>query len=332
MVKKQIKIKFTNGLDFATGIKDILNFLSPYYEFIDSHEPEFIIFGPYGNSIPLKGRSIRIGYFCENMMPDMSMCDWAFGVPYEEEIQHPRYIRIQWHGFNPACLIKQSVDVEAILAKKTKFCNFIYSNIVPFREEFCRKLSKYKAVDAPGRSLNNMLSIDKSMPHVSRWERKRKFLSEYKFTIAFENYSYPGYSTEKLLDPMMVNSLPIYLGNPSIDRHFNPKSFINAHDHIQNKHLVLANFLESSCQPDWQDNCPSEYVSFEHKVKRKVKSVGRSLKMQLKYNSFDELIDTIIEIDRDDNLYAKYLSEPWFYDNTPPSNNAVIERWKTIFG
>jgi alpha(1,3/1,4) fucosyltransferase len=330
-MKRQIKIKFTNGLSYEAGVKEILACTKDDYDFIDSNDPEFIIFGPYGNDVPPTGDYIRIGYFCENMLPNMAICDWAFGVPYEEDIEHPQYMRIQWHGFDPDHLVKSDICIESILAQKTKFCNFIYSNQVPFRENFCQQLSKYKSIDCPGNSLNNISSIDSTMPHISKWERKRRFLSEYKFTIAFENYSYPGYNTEKLLDTMMVDSLPIYLGNPYINRHFNPKSFVNAHDYIRES-SPLVDLLESSCRPDWEDNCPSEYTSLGHKVKRKLKSIGRSFKMQLKYHSLDDLIDKIIDIDQNDDLYAQYLAEPWFYENIPPNQDAVVQRWRKIFG
>jgi alpha(1,3/1,4) fucosyltransferase len=328
---KPIKIKFSNGLNFKDGLNEILNLVIPHYNFIDSDDPDFIIFGPYGNEIPRKGKYTRIGYFCENILPDLSICDWAFGVPYEEEINHHRYMRIQWHGFNPDCLIKRNIAVEDVLEKKKKFCNFIYSNPVAFREEFCKQLSTYKHVDCPGKSLNNMKSIDSKMPYFSQWERKRNFLSEYKFTIAFENYSYSGYNTEKLLDPMMVDSLPIYLGNPYIDRHFNSKSFVNAHEYVREPSPIV-NLLESLCIPDWKDNCPSEYTSIGHKVKRKLKSIGRSWKMELKYSSLNGLIERIIEIDQNDDLYAQYLNEPWFPANIPPIQDAMAQRWKEIFG
>jgi alpha(1,3/1,4) fucosyltransferase len=329
--KKEIKIKFSNGLDFHTSCKDILNIVDSSYIFVNSDEPDFIIFGPYGNNIPPEGKYVRIGYFCENMRPDLSNCDWAFGIPYEREINHPRYMRITWHGFDPSCLVKQDTKIDTIFAQKTKFCNFIYSNPVRFRENFCKQLSKYKAVDCPGNSLNNIESIDTKLAHLSRWERKRNFLSEYKFTIAFENYSSPGYNTEKLLDPMIVASLPIYLGNPYIDQHFNPKSFINAHEYVRES-SPLVNLLESSCVPDWQDQCPTQYTSLGNRVKRKVKSIGRTWKMELKYRYLDDLIERIIEIDQNDNLYAQYLTEPWFPANTPPIQDSMAQRWKEIFG
>ncbi|HEY4197930.1 MAG TPA: hypothetical protein VGM63_20455, partial [Mucilaginibacter sp.] len=86
--KKPIKIKFQNGLSFQVSAKEILSYVADRYEFIDSDEPDFIIFGPYGNDLPPKSNKyVRIGYFCENVVPDFSICEWAFGMPLEEEIK-----------------------------------------------------------------------------------------------------------------------------------------------------------------------------------------------------------------------------------------------------
>jgi hypothetical protein len=93
MKKKAIKIKFQNGLGFD-AVSQILTDLSAEFEFINSNDPDFIVFGPYGNDIPLKGNYQRIAYYCECITPDMTICDWAFGVPREEEINHPKYHRI----------------------------------------------------------------------------------------------------------------------------------------------------------------------------------------------------------------------------------------------
>eukprot|EP01136_Pigoraptor_vietnamica_P044418 Opistho-1_new@21150 len=208
-MKKIINIKFQNGLDFNHGVKEILGELLDEYEFVDSKTPDFIVFGPYGNDIPEKGNYVRIGYYCESITPDLSNCEWAFGVPTEQEINNERYKRIQWHGVDPTIFLK-NIDVEQEFKKKNKFCNFLYSNIIPYREAFFKQLSKYKKIDAPGRSMNNMPAIDQQFSG-SKWDIKRQFLTPYKFTIAFESYVYPGYQTEKLYDAMQMNSIPCTL-------------------------------------------------------------------------------------------------------------------------
>jgi hypothetical protein len=56
-------------------------------------------------------------------------------------------------------------------------------------------------------------------------------LKSYKFTIAFENTYQVGYTTEKLWQPFLANSIPIYCGDPNVTRDFNPKAFINCNDY-----------------------------------------------------------------------------------------------------
>jgi hypothetical protein len=326
---RKIYLKFTNGLSFSAGVHDILSPLKDEYEFIESNDPEFIIFGPYGNAVPEGGGPKRIGYFCENLFPDMSICDWAFGMLYEEDVGDPRYRRIQWHGVNPQALIKpHSYNPEDALKDKTKFCNFVFSNPVPYRERFFRELSKYKHVDAPGRSMNNMASIDVDGKG-DLWQTKRRFLEGYKFTIAFENYSFPGYNTEKLLDPMLAGSLPIYFGNPRIGEHFNQCSFVNAHQYVDGRFAPLAQALERWSQASLGER--RDCADLPARINGKLKGLGRSTKMRLQSWDFNALIEHIARIDLDDDLYRSYAAQPWFVGNVPPSNEKTLGRWRRIF-
>ena len=41
------------------------------------------------------------------------------------------------------------------------------------------------------------------------------------------------------------------------------------------------------------------------------------------FNSEDDMIDYIIELDKDDSKYLKMLNHPWFIDNKIPINNQL---------
>jgi hypothetical protein len=73
-------------------------------------------------------------------------------------------------------------------------------------------------------------------------------LRDYKFTIAFENESYPGYATEKIVEPMLVDSIPIYWGDPLVGRDFDTRSFLSAHDCGSLDELV-ERVVEVDCNP-----------------------------------------------------------------------------------
>ena len=335
MNKIPVKIKFQNGLLFKYATQEILSYVQDSFEFIESDEPDFIIFGPYGNDIPEKSdRYTRIGYYCENVKPDMSLCEWGFGMLREEDVNDPRYRKIYWHDLDPKSLVKPAdYDAEQIARSKKKFCNFLYSHRVPHREEFFRQLSKYKNVDAPGKSMNNMSSIDERYTGET-WDRKRKFLSEYKFTIAFENYIYPGYQTEKLYDAMQVSSVPIYCGDPFIGDVFNTHSFVNAANYLSPNRSSTVTKLEKYSQPDFVDIRPTFYNQPVHRIKRKLKSMGRNIKLNYEFRNMDfqPLIDRIIELDQDQDKYIEVLNQPWFVNNEPPASASLEGRWTEIFG
>jgi hypothetical protein len=70
--------------------------------------------------------------------------------------------------------------------------------------------------------------------------QKVEFQRPYKFTIAFENAAWPGYTTEKIYHAMLADTLPIYWGNPLVYRDFNTRSFLNAADFASLDDLVAA--------------------------------------------------------------------------------------------
>lgn len=333
MNKTLIKLAFQNGLNFSSFNRDVFELanLHDHFDFVESDNPDFIIFGPYGNDLPQPGNYIRIGYYCENFIPDMNICEWAFGVPIEEEIKHPRYKRIQWHGTDPETLVKPfDYDAAEIARQNRRFCNFLYSHRIPYRETFFKQLSKYKKVDSPGLSMNNMPSIDTVYPG-DQWQRKRNFLSNYKFTIAFENYVYPGYQTEKLYDAMQSDSIPIYCGDPDIGSIFNTASFVNVGDYV-NLNRSVTNSIGRQSQADFTDIRPSFFNNPQQRIKRKVKTWGRELRMNLLLTKkdIDKIIDRVVELDNNENEYKAVLSQPWLINNLPPAD-ASRNRWIEIF-
>lgn len=333
MSKPIIKVKFQNGLTLEGFKKEVFDIygLTSVYQFEETDNADFIIFGPYGNDIPPKGDYVRIGYFCENIKPDLSICEWAFGVPPEKDVDSTNYSHIQWHGLNPTFLIKPAdYDAQKILTSKTKFCNFLYSNKIPYREAFFRRLSEYKKIDAPGSSMNNMPAID-SMYTGDRWEAKRSFLSPYKFTIAFESDISPGYQTEKLYDAMRADSMPIYCGDPLVGDIFNTKSFINALGYLPERTFMGNDKVVALGQMDFKDIRPAHFRDPKSRIKRKVKSLFRNYKTGFSGKDFDQLIAHIVKLDNDPELYLEYLRQPWLKNNREPDIHPVKKRWIEIF-
>lgn len=100
-------------------------------------------------------------------------------------------------------------------------------NAALIREKMFWELSKYKLVHSGGKYLNN-IGLPNGLPRGP--QNKRKFQSQYKFFIVFENSSHPGYLTEKLLGGFAANTVPIYWGDPRARECFNDKAFIQVWD------------------------------------------------------------------------------------------------------
>jgi hypothetical protein len=82
-------------------------------------------------------------------------------------------------------------------------------------------LNSYKKVNSGGAYLNNIgYTVDS----------KLDFESTHKFSLCIENAIYEGYTSEKIVDGFLANTIPIYYGNPNITEDFESGSFINLHD------------------------------------------------------------------------------------------------------
>lgn len=263
------------------------------YRLVESGRPDFVFFGPFPRprrlpwlgslsprTRPRRGDYVRIFWTGENVRPDFEEFDWLFSFDYDDLVLHPRHCRRPiWHR----SMMPGAEGPRRPRFEKTKFCNFIYSSAHPVREEFFERLCRYKHVDAPGARKNNTAPIGgHRTPEASRWSpnwiaEKDLALRPYRFTIAFENSSHPGYVTEKMTQPLMADSIPIYWGNPLIARDYNPRCFINAHD-FGSLDEVAAKVAEIDSNPDayaamqaepfFEDN-GAEIVRHMDKVRRR---------------------------------------------------------------
>lgn len=221
---RPIKINF---VDFWPGFTKsnnyFYNLLVQEYDVSISDEPDFLFYSCFGNEYR-KYHCLRIFYTPENRRPNDMACDFAFSFDYSIRKNHFRlpYYSTVIDKNNYSSKLNTTLTKEeatAIWKQKTKFCCILVSNPkAKKRLDFFAKLSKVKKVDSAGRVLNNI--------GVEVYD-KLAFIQEYKFVIAFENSSYNGYTTEKILDPIYKDCIPIYWGDPLVANDFNEKRFLN---------------------------------------------------------------------------------------------------------
>ena len=74
-------------------------------------------------------------------------------------------------------------------------------------------------------------------------DNKDLVVSQYQFSLCFENTIYPGYVTEKIFDCFLSRCIPIYYGAPNIDEYVPVNTFIDMRNFKDFKELAF--FLEN---------------------------------------------------------------------------------------
>jgi hypothetical protein len=243
MKMEKLKVKF---VDFWIEMNQpegnyFYALLSEKYDVEFSDEPEILFYSNYGEDY-LKYDCIRIFYSAENRRPNFTGCDFAITFDFNDRNNH---FRFPLYGMycKPELLlgIKSKDELLKEWRLKENFCCMVVSNgSAKKRIDFFHHLSKYRKVDSGGKYLNNI---------GGPVNNKLEFISHYKFVFAFENSSYPGYTTEKVIEPLQVNSIPIYWGNPLIERDINGKRIINYHDY-KNEEKLIEDLLSIEADPD----------------------------------------------------------------------------------
>ncbi|POM67063.1 Hypothetical protein PHPALM_16993 [Phytophthora palmivora] len=140
-------------------------------------------------------------------------------------------VKRTWHVYLP---IHTPVELLSLVPaslssfKERRFCAYLYARCDrSLREYMFDLLNAMEPVDALGICAGSSRPPDNSY-RASRYFKWFNDEANYKFVIAFENSAEPGYVTEKLLNPFLAGSIPIYWGNSTTVSHlFNPDSFID---------------------------------------------------------------------------------------------------------
>ncbi|EAZ82446.1 glycosyltransferase family 10 domain-containing protein [Algoriphagus machipongonensis] len=265
-----IKIKFVDHYNGFNPESDrIFTFLKRHFPVVlTESDPDFIIYSSWGSE-HLHYDCPKIFYTGENHRPNFFLCDYALGFDFlnrTDYLRVPLYSILWYYDFSTLLFPKQQQILDQ--NPKTKFCCFVASNAGAMeRNNFFKKLSNYLPVDSGGKVLNN---VGGPVPD------KIQFMKPYKFCIAYENSSYPGYVTEKIMDCFIAGCIPIYWGSTCIEKDFNPKRILNRLDYKSDEELIAeikylnenhSAYNEFIAQPIFTNNQFTEYFDESRLVK-----------------------------------------------------------------
>lgn len=257
---KRIKVQFCDYERFMLDNNVILDELRKIYDVEVSDSPDILFYSVFGKKHYGYKNCIKVFVSAEPIIPNFNEADYAISccdlIFEDRHCYYPYYFIL-----NIEKLMLNRND-EVLMGGDRKFCNFIYSHTAStggrLRNEFCRQLMTYKKVDCLGKVMHNEEDPMLGSRNDGNWNlSKIKVLAKYKFTIAFENTCLYGYTTEKLIDPLVAHSVPLYYGNPKIKEYINPNCFIDATKYIEEGRLdELLQYIEEI------DNNDELYDSF----------------------------------------------------------------------
>ncbi|NBX69466.1 MAG: hypothetical protein EBR01_10945 [Proteobacteria bacterium] len=234
-MKTKISLNF---IDFPPQSRAFfLDLLSPHYDFTFDDTPDFLFYSHIGHRHRLYNCT-KIFHTQEKYWPNWKECDFA---AVSVLVDNPRSAYLPIYAFDGGSekLVRTSVpDPVAIRASKHHFCSLLCAYVdrtVRRREQFFHALNRLRKVDSAGRALNN---TGYRLPPGDRYQVKVDWLAGYRFNLAFENTRRAGWCTEKLVDPLHVNTIPIYWGDPRVKDFFNPESFICRDDFSSDHELA----------------------------------------------------------------------------------------------
>ena len=190
-----------------------------------------------------------------------------FNQQYLENLAIYQNVNYEWNQMYQY-FIKEPYKINQ---KKQYFCCFIVSNPnCVQRNMFFELLKKYKPIQSCGQYMKNVSFVVPD--RILEQDDYLKFISKFKFMITFENYSTEYYHTEKIFNAMRAGTVPIYWGDPLVEKLYNKNCFINI--------------------PSRDSNTNQQYTLVEQ------------------YKEFEKIVEKVINYDTNQKEYVNLFKEP----------------------
>jgi len=88
------------GKDLSKKGELIKKISPPLYIFLRRTYSKIVNRGKKSELVLPKGDYVKIFYGSEHVMPNMDECDWAFSSYFDEDINHPKHLRIPMYRMN----------------------------------------------------------------------------------------------------------------------------------------------------------------------------------------------------------------------------------------
>lgn len=224
--------KFDNEKNFFV---DSLKHIYENVEVVDPSKAELLFFSCFGKEHEKIDRSKtkKIYFTGENIRPPLHECDYSLTFDYESyegrNFRLPLWmLQIDWWntgGYNytnPQYVVPLSSLANPTFSDRENFCCTIFNrDHTGLRVKTLQELANHKPINCFGEPWNNWFYGE---------DNKLSVLSNFRFTLCYENSSHPGYYTEKPIHARIAGCVPIYWSDKNYVTDFNPQGFLNLCD------------------------------------------------------------------------------------------------------
>lgn len=144
------------------------------------------------------------------------------------------------HSNNLDNLINETKTTSRLPSKDV--CVIISNNNGHIRNKFLNILEKHLQVDYAGNYNNNIGGPFKPQYNTSEY---REFLGNYKFVITMENSRKDTYITEKLINGLLSETIPVYWGSNKVLDYINNKRFLNLENDSEEEIMEIIKIMKS---------------------------------------------------------------------------------------
>lgn len=268
MTKPKLKLGFT---DYYNTLDDFfVSVLSQAFDVErDDANPDYLIFcdETFGqnNKNYDPNKVVKIFFTGENRRPWNYQCHHAISFDHLDGPQFyrlPLYVLDNWVQTKNGVPDMLDLDMNMKPVKyedKEWFCGFVAGNgASEYRNKMFHVLNEYKPVMSGGPLFNNIGGV---LPRDVK--SKIDFFRKCRFSLCFENSSYPGYCTEKIMHGFIARTVPIYWGSPTVTMDFQEGSFISRHDFVSDNEFIDAIIKIDQSKHLWEvmaNTIPLPYV------------------------------------------------------------------------
>lgn len=150
----------------------------------------------------------------------------------DEDITEP----VPWNERKHLCMVMANKHYRALPESRTDYTG-------PRSPSFLKAI-KTQLHDYRYAAINHFMENDNFDLYGKGWPTdvpectdKLTTIRNYKFALCFENGSYPGYITEKIIDCFVAGVIPFYMGAPDIERYIPEKLYLDAREFQSFTHM-----------------------------------------------------------------------------------------------